>query len=53
MRLLMLGCSERKVEERGRLPAFQRYDGPAYRVFSESVYPVSEVRLDLRRYTDP
>ena len=33
MRLLLLGCSERKVEKRGRLPAFQRYDGPAYRVF--------------------
>ena len=33
MRLLLLGCSERKAEKRGRLPAFQRYDGPAYRVF--------------------
>ena len=33
MRLLMLGCSERKVGTCGRLPAFQRYDGPAYRVF--------------------
>ena len=33
MRLLMLGCSERKVGTCGRLPAFQRYDGPAYRVY--------------------
>ena len=33
MRLLLLSCSEKKVEERGRLPALQRYDGPAYRVF--------------------
>ena len=29
----MLGCSERKVGTCGRLPAFQRYDGPAYRVY--------------------
>ena len=33
MRMLLLGCSDRKVPERGRLPAFQRYDGPAYRVY--------------------
>ena len=33
MRLLMLGCSDRKVGTCGRLPAFQRYDGPAYRVY--------------------
>ena len=33
MRLLLLGCSQAKVGTCGRLPAFQRYDGPAYRVF--------------------
>ena len=33
MRLLMLGCSQAKVGTCGRLPAFQRYDGPAYRVY--------------------
>ena len=33
MRLLLLGCSQKKVAKCGRLPAFQRYDGPAYRVF--------------------
>ena len=33
MRLLLLGCSDTKVKKSGRMPAFQRYDGPAYRVF--------------------
>ena len=33
MRLLLLGCSETKVGTCGRLPAFQRYDGPVYRVY--------------------
>lgn len=31
-RLLLLGCSERKLPNPGRLPAVERYDGPAYRV---------------------
>ena len=33
MRLLMLGCSQSKLRTCGRLPASQRYDGPAYQVF--------------------
>ena len=42
MRLVLLGCSQAKVGTCGRLPAFQRYDGPAYRVF----------RKFLRDWTD-
>ena len=66
MRLLMLGCSERKVGTCGRLPAFQRYDGPAYRVYRKflrddrdadssvgSLYSVREIRVDFGGYTDP
>ena len=33
MRLLLMGCSDTKVKKSERMPAFQRYDGPAYRVF--------------------
>lgn len=31
-RLLLLACSERKRPDPGRIPAIERYDGPAYRV---------------------
>ena len=31
-RLLILSCSQQKVAARGRLPAIDRYDGPAFRV---------------------
>lgn len=31
-KLLILGCSDRKQESEGLLPALHRYDGPAYRV---------------------
>jgi len=31
-RLLILSCSQRKVPSKGRLPAIDRYDGPAFRV---------------------
>jgi hypothetical protein len=31
-RLLILSCSQRKVSSKGRLPAIERYDGPAFRV---------------------
>lgn len=31
-RLLILGCSQRKVQNPGLLPAVERYDGPAFRV---------------------
>jgi hypothetical protein len=32
VRLLILGCSQRKSPEPGLLPALERYDGPAFRV---------------------
>ena len=50
MRLLMLGCSERKVEVRGRLPAFQRYDGPAYRVFRKFLRDCPDAEPPLNLY---
>jgi hypothetical protein len=31
-RLLILACSQRKNPARGKLPAIDRYDGPAFRV---------------------
>src|SRR6266508_7023102 len=31
-RLLILSCSQRKALAKGRLPAIDRYDGPAFRV---------------------
>lgn len=31
-RLLIIACSERKNPAKGRLPAIERYDGPAFRV---------------------
>jgi hypothetical protein len=31
-RLLILSCSQRKAPAKGRLPAIDRYDGPAFRV---------------------
>ena len=33
MRLLLLGCSQKKHPRLSTMPAFQRYEGPAYRVF--------------------
>jgi hypothetical protein len=35
MRLLILACSKRKVSNRKKLPALQRYDGGAYRVIKK------------------
>lgn len=29
--LLIIGCSERKIESPGEIPAIDRYDGPTYR----------------------
>ncbi len=31
-RLLILSCSQRKASTKGRVPAIDRYDGPAFRV---------------------
>jgi hypothetical protein len=31
-RLLILSCSQRKAASRGRVPALDRYDGPAFRI---------------------
>ena len=50
MRLLMLGCSERKVGTCGRLPAFQRYDGPAYRVFRKFLRDCPDAGPPLNLY---
>ena len=49
MRLLLMGCSQAKVGTCGRLPAFQRYDGPAYRVFRKFLRddPDAEPPLNL------
>ena len=50
MRLLLLGCSQKKVEERGRLPAFQRYDGPAYRVFRKFLRDCPDAEPPMNLY---
>ena len=50
MRLLMLGCSERKVGTCGRLPAFQRYDGPAYRVYRKFLRDDSDADSSVDLY---
>ena len=49
MRLLLLGCSDTKVGTCGRLPAFQRYDGPAYRVYRKFLreHPDAEPPVNL------
>ena len=36
--LLIIGCSQRKVESTGLLPAIERYDGPTYRTLRK-VFP--------------
>ena len=30
-KLLIIGCSERKIQSPGEIPAIERYDGPTYR----------------------
>src|SRR5438105_981754 len=42
-RLLLLSCSQRKLDTSGKIPALQRYDGPAFQV----------VRRYLRETNDP
>ena len=31
MNVLIIGCSERKIQSPGEIPAIERYDGPTYR----------------------
>ena len=47
MRLLLLGCSQKKHPRRGTMPAFLRYEGPAYRVFRKFLREHSAEGLDL------
>ena len=37
MRLLLLGCSQKKHPRLSTMPAFQCYEGPAYRVFRKFI----------------
>ena len=47
MRLLLLGCSQKKHPRLSTMPAFQRYEGPAYRVFRRFLREHSAEGLDL------
>ena len=49
LRLLILSCSQRKHFTQGLLPAFERYDGPAYRVINKflRVHPSEAQLLDI------
>ena len=46
-RLLILSCSERKVETREDLPAIERYDGPLWRVLRSFLLRTSSTDLDI------
>lgn len=49
MRLLILSCSQRKRDTPDVLPAWQRYDGPAYRVMNKflRLHPSEVQSLDV------
>jgi hypothetical protein len=47
-RLLVLSCSQRKLDAPGEIPALQRYDGPAFRVVRRYCREVSDPLLDIR-----
>ena len=47
MRLLLLGCSQKKHPRLSTMPAFQRYDGPAYRVFRKFIRDHCPEEIDL------
>jgi len=49
-RLLVLNCSEAKVEGTGPLPAIKRYDGPAFRVVRRFLREAQESVLDIGIY---
>jgi hypothetical protein len=44
-RLLILSCSQRKRPDRGRLPAIDRYDGPAFRVLRKYLQKEPERKI--------
>jgi hypothetical protein len=46
-RLLILSCSQRKAKTRGRVPAIDRYDGPAFRVLRKYVREGSSQALTV------
>ena len=47
MRMLLLGCSQKKHPRLATMPAFQRYDGPTYRVFRKFIREHCPEGIDL------
>lgn len=47
-KLLILGCSNRKDANRNLIPAFERYDGPIYRIFRKHFF--DGLRGDIDTY---
>ena len=35
--LLIISCSSRKINTPGRMPAFERYDGPSYQIIRKAI----------------
>lgn len=46
-RLLLLSCSQRKLETPGKLAALKRYDGPAFRVVRRYLREVGDAQLTV------
>ena len=44
-RLVILSCSQRKVQSKFLMPAMDRYDGPAYKVVRKFLRSVPDARL--------
>ena len=46
-RLVILACSQRKVQSKLLMPAIERYDGPAYKVVRKWLRTIPDARLHL------
>ena len=44
-RLVILACSQRKVQDKCLMPAIERYDGPAYKVVRKWLRTIPDARL--------
>ena len=44
-RLIILSCSQRKVQDKPLMPAMDRYDGPAYKVVRKYLRAVPDARI--------
>ena len=45
-RLVILSCSQRKVQSASLMPAIERYDGPAYLVVRKWMRTIPDARRD-------